>query len=528
MSSRVRAGNLTAALLLVSLLELLVNRLANRLFLPRSSVSHARHFSLARLVSDSGPFLFHLTGLLALLVLLVAIVGMLRRGELFPKTVRFTVVLIGAVFWLLSLLVVVFGQAPPRFSLPIETGYGFLTLLVAASALGTPLGSRVKVGIWLLILPGLLHIAAVVAERSGWFRDDSGLPLLVAKLADGALLICGLGAPFFWSDRTWRQRKWAASLIAAVAVTVPFAWLLATHFDLLQAASLYGLRIELGGFGSVFGAVSCLALFAWMVSVVQSIGQPGPMRLVGYGLVMMAIAGPQAGSLVELTVSLVGLLAVTVGELRASGTGGPTAVNAPSQLPSDWRAYVGRVAGATSDAAAPDGAPPEAVVVEEDDIEVSRVRGFRRGRPVWVRFLRRRGRVVEYEAVVGDPGRAPPDATIERHRSWLARSPEQRLPLPRVRTGDPSFDQKFSVHGRVSLGDEGLRRRFAAQGSGVLSLWTGAAARYRALGNGATEGVVDAPLAGRWQGEDSVTAVVADLDRLADLIDATASTATAT
>ena len=42
----------------------------------------------------------------------------------------------------MTVLVVVFAQVPPRFFLPIETGYGFLALLVAASVLGLqcPLG----------------------------------------------------------------------------------------------------------------------------------------------------------------------------------------------------------------------------------------------------------------------------------------------------------------------------------------------------------------------------------------------------
>ncbi|HEY2900981.1 MAG TPA: hypothetical protein VGL59_10425 [Polyangia bacterium] len=524
MQSRVRAGNLTAALLVVSLLELLVNRLANRLFLPRSVSTGGHGFSLARVVSDSGPFLYHLTGVLALLVLLAAMVGLLRRGELFPRAVRFTVVLIGAIFWLLTALAVFIGQIP-RFALPIETAYGFLTLLVAASVLGTPIERRVKAGVGILILPALLRIVALTAERTGWFHDDGGLPLLLAKLADGALLMCGLGAPLFWPGRPWRQRRWGAALAVAGVATVAFVWLLIARFDLLQAAVLYGLRIEIGGIGTSFGLVSCLALLAWVVAVVETFTEPGAMRLVGYGLLLVAVAGPQGGSPVELAVSLVGLLAVGVGALRVA----PPAAPLPSaQSPGDWRAYVGRVAGAASDAAGPDGAPPEAVVVEEDDLEVSRIRGHRRGRPVWIRFLRRRGRVIEYEAVVGEPGRASPDATIERHRSWLARSPEQRLPLPRMRTGDASFDQKFSVHGRAPLADEELRRRFVAQGSGVLSLWAGAAARYRALGDGATDGVIDAALAGRWNGDEPVTAVVADLDRLADLIDATTTTAAAT
>ncbi|HVR60321.1 MAG TPA: hypothetical protein VMU50_00405 [Polyangia bacterium] len=509
---------MTAALLVVSLLELVGNRLANRLFLPRSTVSGAAPaFSSGRLVSDSGPFLYYLTGILALLVLLGAMIGLLRRGELFPRAVRFTVALIGAVFWLLALLALSFGQVPPRFFLPIETGYGFLALLVFASTLGASLPPRVKAGVGLLVVAPVLHIFALIADRSGWLRDGGAAALVLPRAADVALLLCGLGAPLFWLAQPWRRRRWTAPLAIGTLVMAVFAWLLVARFDILQAAALYGLRIELGGPASLFGIASCVALLAWTVAVVQLLGQRGPARLVGYGLGLMAVAGPQPGSAVELTVSLVGLLSVAVGVLRTVGSTGAAARVQPI---ADWRAYVGRVAGAASDPSGPDGSPPEAVVVEEDDLEVSRIRGYRRGRPMWVRFLRRRGRVVEYEAVVGDPGRAPPDATIERHRSWLARSPEQRLPLPRVRTGDPTFDQKFSVHGRAPLGDESLRRRFAAQGAGVLSLWAGAAARYRALGDAGGDGFVDAPLAGRWHAEESVAAVVADLDRLADLIEA--------
>ena len=520
MATRVRAGNLTAALLWVALLELLVNRVACRLFLPRTTVSGAaRGSTAARLVSDAGPFLFHLTGVLALFVLVTAMVGLLRRGELFPRPVRFTVVLIGSVFWILALQAVVRGQPGARFFLPMETAYAFLSLFIFAATLGAPLRRRTRVGLLLLVAPGILHVLALIGERSGWFRGGGARGLGV--LAEVAMLAGGILAPIFWSRLPFARRPWRLPLLIASALTALFGVLLVTRLDLLQAAALVGLRVELPDPGTVLGVAHVMALFGWAFAVMQLLLHRGPARLVGYGLLLVAVAGPQAGSPVELTLALIGLLAAAVGELRVATADGQTAVAAP-QSPGDWKAFVGRVAGAASDAAAPDGAPPEAVVVQEDDLEVSRIRAYRRGRPVGVRFLRRRGRVVEYEAVVGEPGRASPDATIERHRSWLARSPEQRLPLPRMRTGDATFDQKFSVHGKAPLADEGLRRRFAAQGAGVVSLWSGAAARYRALSDGDSSGVVDGPLNGQFQGSEPVDAVIADLDRLADLLEAEA------
>ena len=123
---------------------------------------------------------------------------------------------------------------------------------------------------------------------------------------------------------------------------------------------------------------------------------------------------------------------------------------------------------------------PEAIVVAEGELEVSRIQTHRRGQPVTIKLMRKRGTPVELEASFGNAGHAAADASIERHRHWLARSPEHKLKLPRVKTGDLSFDQKFSVHGAAPLADAELRRRLERQqGDGVLTLWKGSAARYQ-------------------------------------------------
>jgi hypothetical protein len=136
-----------------------------------------------------------------------------------------------------------------------------------------------------------------------------------------------------------------------------------------------------------------------------------------------------------------------------------------------------------------------------------------------MRLLRRRGALVELEATVGDAPQAGPDASIERHRSWLARAPEQRVRLARVKTGDEAFDGALSVHGQAPLGDAGLRGRVLGGASdGVISLWRGAAARYHVAGAVRAEG----PPAFRGQvaGDPPVDTIVAVLDTLADLVEA--------
>jgi len=522
MGSRARAGNLTAALVFVSFLELVLNRLASRLFLPQS-ISNGSSSLLGRAIADSGPFLFHLTGILALLILLPAMVGLLRRQELFPRPVRVTVSIIGAAFWLLAALGVVVGQIPRNFFLHLETSFGFVSLLAAAAFLGTPTQRRTKVGVLLLALPGPLHALAIVLERTPWLRD-SAAPIALARWGEALLLSGAALAPLTLVPRRFADRRWLLPVSVAGSVTAIFAVALLERYDLVQATALYGLHLEVPHLLSPMGLAYLVATFGWALAVVQLLRERGGTRLAGYGLLMLAIAGYQVGSPVELSVSLIGLLAVCVGELRAApARGGVLGLLGRTE----WRSHVGELATAAGDGTAPNGSsPPEAMVVDQDDLEVSHVRGHRRRHPFDLRLLRRRGRVVEFEITVGDPGHREPSATVERHRSWLARSPGDRVALPRMRTGDPSFDQKFSVHGGAPLASADIRRQVMRQGYGVLSLWQGLAARYRAVGSGASaeasppDDSVDPPFSPNFgHASEGREAVVAMLDTLIDLVE---------
>ena len=140
--------------------------------------------------------------------------------------------------------------------------------------------------------------------------------------------------------------------------------------------------------------------------------------------------------------------------------------------------------------------------------------------PLIVKLLRRRGTLVELDASVGRVGRELPDASIERHRRWLARSPEHRLKLTRMKTGDVAFDQKFSVHGAAPLGDAELRHRIARQqGDGVLTLWSGSAARYL-LTHPSSAAEAPPAFAGEVGGTAPVEGVVSIVDTMADLLEA--------
>ena len=92
-----------------------------------------------------------------------------------------------------------------------------------------------------------------------------------------------------------------------------------------------------------------------------------------------------------------------------------------------------------------------------------------------------------------------------------------------MKTGDPSFDQKFSVHGSAPLADAELRRRLERQqGDGVLTIWRGCAARYQ-LSHPSS----DAPAAfgGQVDGTAPVQSIVEIVDMLADIVDASTTAA---
>jgi hypothetical protein len=300
-------------------------------------------------------------------------------------------------------------------------------------------------------------------------------------------------------------------------LTVLLAAGIIVRFDLLQATLLYGLRLELPPLGSPLGLAYLAAFFCWVYTTVQLVIDKGGMRLAGYGLMLLAVAGYPAAPPVELALALLGVLALSVGELRAAPYSKPGRNRVNN---AQWRSYIGRLATAAGDGTSPDDARSEAVVVEEGELEVSRISGHRRGLPVAMRLVRRRGAVVEIEATIGQTTAYGPDASIERHRSWLERRPAERVRQPRIKTGDAAFDQRLSVHGQAPLGDPELRKSvLRVVGNGVVFLWRGTAARYRIWSNGSADDR-GAPFSGEVEGEAPVHQVVSALDTLADLVEA--------
>jgi hypothetical protein len=521
---RDRSGNLTALLVVVSALEFIVNRLAGRLFFPRPALSSGSGSNAIHTISWVGSWLFQLTAILGLAVMVAAFTGLFRRGELYPRAIRFSTMVIGVIFSVLVAWAVFTGGIQSRPFVWAQTCFAFLALLTAIAFMTTQAPVRAKIGVATLALPGTLHAFGYVASRLATEGHDAfagmrrtlaqgGPPLLEAGAI--AVLAAGLLAPLLLPPRPIHERRWHVPVAIATALTALFVFALVWRFDVIQASALYGLRLELPPLTTLAGLAHVLAFFGWTFATIELIADRGGIRLAGYGMVLLALGGYEQASPVELCLSVLGLVAVAVGELRAL----PYADRSVPRIgDSEWRGFVGRLAAGVGDGTGPDGTRPEAVVVAEGELEVSRIQTHRRGQPVTIKLKRKRGTPVELDASYGTAGHAAADASIERHRRWLERNPEQKVRLPRTKTGDASFDQKFSVHGTAPLADTEMRRRLERQqGDGVLTIWRGSAARYQ-LSHPSSDG--PAAFVGQVDGTAPVQSIVDIVDMLADLVDA--------
>ena len=477
MPTRLPYGNLTAALAVVALLELVVDRLIGRLFLSPGCQS-----VLGCLILRSGPFLLYLTGALAVVVTAGGIAGHLVRGELFPRGVRLTIAALSMVFLLLVALSLVFGQMPERYQTHLQTSFGFVVALLTLSLLGPGPGTipmRARAGLLLFALPPVMHVAALLSTRAGWLRHGWMNPERLTTWGEMTLLLAAATSPLSLLPTGVSRWRVGAGLALAAGLSGFFFVALLGRTDLVQTIALYSVHLELPRAWSVVGAAYVVALFGFVTTLAVLLLSPGVHRLVGLGLALIAIAGYQTASPISLSLSLCGLLALGTGTLRVTGAAVGDAVP-PSAA--SFREWLGTLAAAIADPSVT-GADP--VLIEEGTgadlgFSTATVKVPRRGRPVAIEIRRARGSVRDLSVTVGAPADASPDATIESHEAWLGRQPENRAALPRVKTGDPVFDRKVGIYGRAPLDERALRRRILRLADGTITLWGGTAARFAA------------------------------------------------
>lgn len=307
--------NLTAVVAVLALFDLVVDRLVLRLFMPATNPGGSGLGWLAFVAA----FISYLGGALALLLFASSFLGLIRRRELFPRSLRMVASILAVFFVVLFTFCTSSYPSSPRLFIQLRTSQAFLAWIIGLAIWRASVPVRAKIGTTLFLLPPILHTAALFLGETSATRGGP-LPGQLIRLGEVAAFLAAGCAPLLL-PRTLREGRptlvaflLGAAAVAALAVTA------ALKFDLVQVLALYGLRLELPPL-SVPGARGYLLLFALAVfgvvtAVIPALRAGGGSRLYAYGIIMVVSAGYQVGSPPDLAIATAGLLAMAVGITR--------------------------------------------------------------------------------------------------------------------------------------------------------------------------------------------------------------------
>ncbi len=302
------ALNLTALLALAALADLVFYRIVNGVFLP------SRHGTAAeRLLSDFGLFVSNLAGILALLLAVAALLRALRSDDVFPRSMRITVSTVGLFFSVLSALGVLWILGTPRYHIHLRISHGFLVFFLALGVWHGARPWRSKLGVTLFALPIVLQAVALFCDRMSWSRLE---PSQMVRVAHAVALAAMTATPVLLTPRPWSAGRAAITVGAGILLAVALGAAAMLRFDLVQAVAFYGLHVDLTGLASsterLYTGALIVALACLGASTVSCLAVPGQSRLIGWGLLLLAVAGLEITSPKPALFTLCGLLALAI------------------------------------------------------------------------------------------------------------------------------------------------------------------------------------------------------------------------
>jgi hypothetical protein len=321
--------NLTAVTAIVAVADLLWGRTGSRLLLPQGGFSSGLNNALMAL----GSYLGHLTGVMALTLLVSALANSSVRQRIFPRPLQVSLIFIAALFVLLASRALL-SPVGERLTLYIKISYGFMSAFVLLGVLRLFIGKhpsgkrhrRLAVGLIMFAVPGILYAAASFVDRSGQLQSGQ-MALTIAQWGQWAALLAGVSAGLLLSPPSRGLMRPGAFAIASAAgvigAVVTFALLL-LRYDLVQNVAAVGLNIETPRFtdrgGSLFALLFSAAAGSTLFGLVSLLGSRSDWRLIGYGLVLITTGGYQLSSPGLCASSLVGLMAMALGVFAVSNT----------------------------------------------------------------------------------------------------------------------------------------------------------------------------------------------------------------
>src|SRR5262245_27465784 len=165
----------------------------------------------------------------------------------------------------------------------------------------------------------MLHAAALFADRMGW---NGPVVVELARVGVMMALVAAAVSPLLLPTPRWQGWYRWFGLAAGLAAAALLALALLNELDLVQSVALYGFRVDLPAplspGGIAYAALFVCAFAGLLVAVVWTVGEGGPSRLLGYGLVLVGAAGFQASTPNQILFATVGLLAMALGAVRTA------------------------------------------------------------------------------------------------------------------------------------------------------------------------------------------------------------------
>ena len=310
------APNLTAVLALSALVDLALYRIASAIFLPSRNGT-----TVERWVADVALFFSNLSGILALVLAVVALIFALGSDQIFPRSMRITVSTVGLFFCALAGIGVLWNIAP-QYGVHLRISHGFLAFFLTFGVWHGRRPWRAKLGVTLFAIPLVIQAVALFLLRMSWSSPDPGD---LVRLGHAVTLTAMIAAPVLVAPWPWSGLRAAVTILSGVLLAAAATAVIALRFDLVQAALFYGLRIDLTGLAStperVYSGALVTAFACLGAGIASCLWGPGRSRLAGWGLMLMAIAGAEISSAKPALFSLCGLLALALASAANSVPG---------------------------------------------------------------------------------------------------------------------------------------------------------------------------------------------------------------
>lgn len=488
--------NLVHLLLLVTLVELAINRLArHEIELPPGAQPPWWELTFHQI----GLFSQYFASTLAIGILGLMLWHLVQRQELYRAGLRWALAIVGA--GLLMLSIIVMAAQPPgpgmALSFRLETCFVVMVLLLLVAQLTRKGDIGAKIGLLFLAAPLFVHYYGPLTYRlfDGEEALWSDLPEQVRHVGQWSMVLAAMVSPYCFAPRPFMSSAARlAPLMVALLVSTFGVLILRHNYEASMQLASYGLGVYIGpGAPAQFLALYVVALgtITWTLTACLT-ADSLRRRDIGIGLALIVVSGYGFAWPLQFLVSMVGLMTISQAaafvvedERAAASATGSGGFRGPPIADEVWMSYSRQLSRALFNG--------KGIVVttarDKDGVAVTHAAGKRGDVEVAMRIERRSGSITMIDVACGRDGERegePAWTLYARPERLLGIGAHQEPPAtsaPVVKKGDPPFDQRFRVHDAGGLTDTLLDDSQCARATalidGWVAFWPGLGILYR-------------------------------------------------